>query len=130
MNEVQSGKALLDKLGVKPGAKVAVLGVEDEDFLEQLRERSAEVDAGVVGRDYDLVFLATERVEELGRLTALQDCIKRNGAIWVVWPKGRKQLRLKDIIEAAKVQGLVDNKVVSFSDTHSAMRLVIPVARR
>jgi hypothetical protein len=39
-------------------------------------------------------------------------------------------LRDVDVIEAAKAVGLVDNKVVSFSPTHTALRLVIPVARR
>jgi len=35
-----------------------------------------------------------------------------------------------EVIDAAKAAGLVDNKVVSFSATHTALRLVIPVARR
>jgi len=32
--------------------------------------------------------------------------------------------------EAAKASGLVDVKVVSFSDRHTAEKLVIPLARR
>jgi hypothetical protein len=35
-----------------------------------------------------------------------------------------------EVISAAKSAGLVDNKVASFSATHTALRLVIPVARR
>jgi hypothetical protein len=31
-------RLLLDKLGIKPGMRVAVLGVEDELFLTSLRE--------------------------------------------------------------------------------------------
>ncbi len=34
------------------------------------------------------------------------------------------------ILEAAQASGLVDNKVASFSDTHTALRFVIPVALR
>ena len=52
------------------------------------------------------------------------------GAIWVVWPKGRKELREDDVRNAAKAQGLVDIKVMSFSETLSALKLVIPVAER
>lgn len=33
-------------------------------------------------------------------------------------------------MKAAKEQGLVDVKVVSFSATHTANKLVIPVAKR
>jgi hypothetical protein len=47
----------------------------------------------------------------------------------VVWPKGQPQLKENDIIVAAIAVGLVDNKVVSFSETHSALRLVIPSLR-
>ncbi len=54
-----------------------------------------------------------------------------NGAIWVVSRKGKAAtLRDVDVIEAAKDARLVDNKVCSFSDTHTALRLVIPVALR
>ena len=35
-----------------------------------------------------------------------------------------------EVIEAAKASGLVDNKVVSFSATHTSLRLVIPLALR
>ena len=35
-----------------------------------------------------------------------------------------------DVIDAAKDARLVDNKVVAFSATHTAIRLVIPVALR
>ena len=40
--------------------------------------------------------------------------------------------KIKDVevIAAAKAAGLVDNKVVGFSETHTALRLVIPVNQR
>ena len=56
--------------------------------------------------------------------------MKRTGAIWVVYPRGRKDLRETDVIRAGLDAGFVDNKIARFSDTHTAMRLVIPVARR
>ena len=39
-------------------------------------------------------------------------------------------LRYADLLAAARRPGLVDNKVASFSPTHTALRLVIPVALR
>jgi hypothetical protein len=49
----------------------------------------------------------------------------------VVSRKGREAtLRDVDVIEATRSAGLVDNKVVSFSPTHTALRLVIPRALR
>lgn len=123
-------KARLDKLGVKPGARVAVLGVEEKKFLRELKARAAEVLRGRPKKETDLIFLAAEKEATLKRLVALQHYLKRNGAIWVVWPKGRPELKEAQIIEAGKAAGLIDNKVVSFSTTHSALRLVVPLARR
>jgi hypothetical protein len=48
----------------------------------------------------------------------------------VVYPKGKQHIREIDVINAAKASGLVDNKVCSFSSTHTALRCVIPVADR
>jgi len=47
-----------------------------------------------------------------------------------VYPKGQKHIREIDVINAGKSAGLVDNKVARFSETHTALRLVIPLANR
>ena len=108
---------------------VSVLGVTDHDFLEELEHAGADV---VLRRrkDTDLVFLLAEEPADLEKLSRLEPTIKRNGAIWVVSPRGRPEIRDVVVIEAAQRAGLVDNKVVRFSDTHTALRLVVPLARR
>jgi hypothetical protein len=122
---------LLDKLGVKPGSRVAILGVEDPSFRTLLAERTMDVTEGRPLPDTDLIFLAADSIDELLQIGKLQRSLRPNGAIWVVSRKGRAAtLRDVDVIDAAKAVGLVDNKVASFSDTHTALRLVIPLARR
>jgi hypothetical protein len=120
----------LDKLGVKPGSRVAVIGVGDEAFLKELRERTPEVSVGRARRGSDLVFLALEKISGLVRLRPLRGTIQEAGAVWVLWPKGRKSLREDDVRAAARSAGLVDVKVVSFSETLSGLKLVVPVAQR
>ena len=39
-------------------------------------------------------------------------------------------LRDVEVMAAGKAAGLIDNKVVSFDDTRTSLRLVIPVALR
>ena len=57
--------------------------------------------------------------------------MKPNGAIWVVAPKGKgAPLKDTEIMAAARSAGLVDTKVVSFSDSQTALKLVIPLAER
>jgi hypothetical protein len=122
---------LLDKLGVKPGARVAIVDVPDPDFRALLRERTSDVTDGWPAPETDLVFLGGDSIDELLRIGPLQEALVPNGAIWVVSRKGKgATLRDVDVIEAAKAVGLVDKKVASFSPTHTALRLVIPVARR
>jgi hypothetical protein len=124
-------RPLLDKLRVKPGARVAILDVPDTDFRALLAERTTDVTDGWPAPETDLVFLGADSIGELLRIGPLQESLVANGAIWVVSRKGKAAtLRDVDVIQAAKAVGLVDNKVVSFSPTHTALRLVIPVARR
>ena len=53
------------------------------------------------------------------------------GAIWVLRAKGAAaSVSESAVMAAGKAAGLVDTKVVAFSETHTAERLVIPVARR
>jgi hypothetical protein len=124
---------LLDKLGVRPGMRVAIVGPVDPDgsFMAQLADRTSDITEGRPKPDTDLVFLAADTPAELEELAALRGRIRPAGAIWVVSRKGRAAtLRDVEVMAAAKDAGLVDNKVVSFSATHTSLRLVIPVALR
>ena len=123
-------KSLLDKLGVKPGAIVTLAGIADEDFLQQLRARTTAIADGEPQKDSEFIFLAAETKLALKRLRALAGSLKPNGAIWVVYPKGQKHITQADVMAAAKPAGLVDVKVCSFSATHTALKLVIPLSRR
>lgn len=125
--DVPSTRPLLDKLGVKPGSKVAVVDLDDAGFLTLLRERTKTKDI-VKSRPrepVDLVFMGARDAGDLRRLKDLKTWIEPNGAIWVVRPKGgRAPIKETDVIAAGLAAGLVDNKIASFSDTHGAMRLV------
>jgi hypothetical protein len=129
--KIRNPRGLMDKLGVKAGASVAVLGVHDDDFMQQLRAKTEAVADGAGAGEADFVFYEADRPEDLSRLHELVTSIKRNGAVWVVSPKGKgAQIKDTDVMAAAREAGLVDTKVVSFSDTHTALKLVIPVAKR
>jgi hypothetical protein len=123
-------KSLMDKLGVKSGAAVSVLGVRDASFRQQLDERTTEVADTRPRKDSDFIFLAAEARADLKRVRSLARSLKKTGAIWVVYPKGQPHITQADVMAAARAAGLVDVKVVSFSAMHTALKLVIPVARR
>jgi hypothetical protein len=116
---------LLDKLGVKPGAKICVVGLDEAGFISLLRQRTSDIVLRKPRKLCDLVFLGVKEPADLKRVNVIKTWIEPNGAIWVVRPKGgRSAIRDVDVIEAGLAAGLVDNKIASFSDTQGAMRLV------
>jgi hypothetical protein len=120
----------LQKLGVKPGMVVVVIGVDDRAFLAEIGGEGATIAARAPARTADILFYAADSREALGRLRTLSARIKPNGALWVIRPKGHPAISESDVMAAGKRAGLVDVKVVSFSATHTAEKFVIPVARR
>jgi hypothetical protein len=125
-----SHRLLIDKLGVKAGQKIAVLGVEGAEFLTDLAAPVPDYSRGKRIANADLIFFSAEAADDLANLNSLLHSIQKTGAIWVVYPKGQKHIREIDVITAGKSAGLTDNKVCSFSPTHTALRFCIPVAKR
>ncbi|HKW72360.1 MAG TPA: DUF3052 domain-containing protein, partial [Candidatus Dormibacteraeota bacterium] len=114
-------KPLLDKLGVKLGARVALVDIDDASFLKMLRERTSDIVTGKPRMPCDIVFVGAKDGGDLARLAQIKAWIEPNGAIWVIRQKGPgSPLRDTDLIEAGLAAGLVDNKIASFSETHGA----------
>jgi len=119
--------------------RVAIVGalhedgetIEAADFRSGLADRTSDIRDGPPEPDTDLIFLAADTTDELAALASLRPWIRPNGAIWVVSRKGKAAtLRDVEVISAARDHDLIDNKVVSFSPSRTALRLVIPVALR
>lgn len=127
--KIRNPKPLIDKLGVKPGARVVLLRLRDAPFEAQLAARTSDVTRRL-RKDAHVVFLLAESPRDLERLTAVEAAIVRDGAVWVVTPRGVRDVADAVVIAAGKAAGLVDNKVARFSETHTALRLVVPRARR
>ena len=123
-------KPLLEKLGVKPDWRVSALGIDDEGFLAELEGAVAFLSIGRVAKSNDAIFYGVTKEAQLPRLEKLKASITQNGTIWVIRPKGRPEISERSVMEAGKLAGLVDVKVVSFSETHTAEKFVIPVAAR
>ena len=121
-----SGTPLPTKLGIKEGARVAVLGAPPGFELE--------LPAGAtrstrLGTHADVVlFFTTERAALVKRLDALTAAIRPDGGLWVAWPKKASKVptdMTEDVVrEVAWPVGVVDNKVCAIDHTWSGLRLV------
>ena len=125
---------VLDKLSVKDGMRVLLVGQVPDALRSRLAERSA-IDL-VAAADDDPVNLVLFAPADSGRvkseLARQRSRITPDGAIWVLTPKrGRPgYIRQEALIPQGKAVGLVDNKICSVDETTSAMRFVMPVAWR
>ena len=136
-----SAKPLPDKLGYRPGMVAAFVALPEElaelpssvDFAKAARRQdwSRPLPAG----EFDLIHAFTREREELAHhLHRLQKAIKRDGAIWVSWPKKAAHIPTdvsEDVVRAEALKlDLVDVKVAAIDHVWSGLKLVIRVDRR
>ncbi len=128
--KIRSPRTLADKLGVTRGAVVAVLGVDDREILDDLTAKGAELATGSVPQGAAIVLFRVVRPSQLVQLVSLASRIARNGAIWVVHPRGDASVADTVVFAAARDAGLTYTKVVRFSERDTAEKLVIPRSAR
>ncbi|MEO5988326.1 MAG: DUF3052 domain-containing protein [Candidatus Eisenbacteria bacterium] len=127
---IQNPKSVLDKLGVKPGQRIAVIGLRDPEFVSRLTHLLGKRPSSRAGAGCVHVLFGVHCVADQVRLASFIASIHPAGGIWAVYPRGHRAISEDSIRAAARRAGLVDVKVVRFSDTHGAVRLVIPRATR
>lgn len=128
-----SPKPLIEKLGIKPDMKVAIIG-SPPGFKSALV-----LPRGLVyaehGQDFDAVMYFTPSLTTLrAKMRSLRRMLKPNGMLWVCWPKASgpmlSDIKEADIRQLALGLQLVDVKVVAIDNTWSGLKLVIPLAYR
>jgi hypothetical protein len=128
--KIANPKSVVEKLGVKPGERVAVFGKLDDEFLKKLKAQKSAVLPGKVMDGVGWIFCAAEARTALAGLKDIAGKMRGSAALWVVYPKGQKNITETDVIGAGRKAGLKDVKVVGFSATHTALKFVIPVGKR
>jgi len=113
----------LDKLGVKQGTTVCLEGAFDPAFAHELPASTGLANA-------DLVFLAAQSKDQLAKAASIAKRMRPDAGLWIVYPKGRQEIREIDVLEAGRAASLKDIKVMRFSDTETALKFVVPVEDR
>ena len=123
-------KSRMEKLGVKADASVSLVGDFDEDFFEELRGVTKNIGNGKAAEDSQWIFLSALLARDLAQVSKLSKKMKGSTGLWVVYPKGRKEITENDVLAAGRRAGLKDVKVVGFSATHTGLKFVLPVESR
>lgn len=135
MSSGYSGTPLVQKLGIKPGDRVAFLAAPAHygRLLGDLPD-GARVLARP-GRRMDFVQLFVSwRAQLLRRLPGLVRSLAPSGMLWISWPKKTSRLD-KDIAEgdvraAGLAAGLVDVKICAVDEDWSGLKFVVRLADR
>lgn len=128
--KIANPKSVLEKLGVKPGESVAVLGTPDVEFMKKLRQQDSPVERDKRSTGTGWIFLFVEAAGALSEIKKVAGTLKASAALWVVYPKGQKSITENDVLAAGRKAGLKDVKVVGFSEAHTALKFVLPLAKR
>ncbi len=115
-----SGTPLLQKLGIKPDGKVAVIGAPAGVLPVPLASRAP----------FDvIVCFVTKRADLAKHLATQRPRLAQDGGLWIAWPKASSKVPTEvtenTVRELALPTGLVDNKVCAIDETWSGLRLVI-----
>ena len=130
-----SGKPLVDKLGVKPGARVALVGAPEgfESALEPLPPGATVRRRLNRGSDVAVMFTMS-RAELARKWVQLTDAVGPTGAVWVAWPKKASGVAtdmtehvVRDVVLPT---GWVDVKVCAIDETWTGFKCVLRVALR
>ena len=123
-------KSRIEKLGVKPEARVSLWGEFESEFVREVAGLTRLVSKSKVTKDTDCIFMAVDSKGDLGALQKIPRVMKGAAALWIVYPKGQKHITENDVLAAGRKTGLKDVKVVGFSPTHTALKFVIPLSDR
>ena len=123
-------KQLIDKLDVKPGAKVWLWHIDDATLAAQVTARTSNASSGRSATSCNVVFVQVDSNDDLDRIDRAANAIVDDGAIWVVHPKGKNGVADTAIFGKAKALGLTYTKVARVSETLSAEKLVWPRSSR
>jgi hypothetical protein len=120
---IVSPKGRLEKLGVSPRLRIAMLNLDDPDFVAELSAAGVRLTEATAG--LDLLFYGADSATELDAIGDLGTRLAERGALWVISLKGRLA-RIKDVevMAAGRIHGLVDIKVCAFSESRTALKLV------
>ena len=123
-------KSRAEKLGVKNAMRVLLVGKFDDTFERELSVATNNVAKGKIAADSELIFIAVESSKGLSDVAKIAKSVKGAAGLWIVYPKGKKEITETDVIGAGRKTGLKDVKVVGFSPTHTALKFVLPLEKR
>jgi hypothetical protein len=133
--EPGSAVPLARKLGVRPGDRIGTIGAPAgfASLLEPMPQGARLVARLDPPPELTVCFAASHAQLERGLARGLR-ALRADGTLWVAYPKRASgvatDLAFASVQKAGLDVGLVDNKSCAIDETWTALRFVVPLARR
>lgn len=128
LDAIRNPRTRVQKLGATAGIKTCLLGAAEAEVAEELAQACGGTASTRLSRGCDLVLLFADKPKDLERLSRIEDALADGGAVWVLWPKGRREFAHEHVVQAARDAGLVQTRSMGFSELRTGLRLVRPKA--
>ena len=115
---------LIDGLGLRAGSRVALIGVLDTQLLDAVGHARVDLVTAEPGAYADVAFFEISGLRDLWLVSHSAETIRNDGALWVLWPTCRLDLRIDDVRTTGLQAGLADVKAATVSDQLTGLKFV------
>lgn len=142
MEKNYSHRTLVQKLGIKDGHAVLLIHIP-EDYKELVTDLPKKVavyktefeQLNAMTGSFDIAQLFVQSQERLKEVFPIvKKLLRKNGMLWVSWPKGhcdiRSNLNENIVRNIGLKNGLVDVKVISINEYWSGLKFVYRLSER
>lgn len=126
-----SGTPLAKKLGIKEGYSIQVMNVPKKytDFFHEFPQNVVTITSIDQKESLDFIHVFATTKEELeSSFTIAKPALKKNGSLWVSWPKKTSKIQTEIdkfmIMNYGLEKGLVDVKVAAIDRDWSGLKFV------
>lgn len=120
-NKIRAPPTLMEKLGIIAGLRVACNNVP-----KALEKEVAATAGKQKPGELDMLLLGVNATEGLELIATQKGRVAPKGAIWIVYPKAKRDIRESDVLAAGRAAGLKDVKVARISTQHTALKFMVP----
>lgn len=131
-----SGTTLAKKLGIKEDFKILLYN-QPKHYFDLFTDlpNGLEIQDDLKDESTDFIHLFCTSYKEIKNIiTEYKSALKKNGMIWISWPKGSSKIKTdlnRDIIREYLIEiGLVDVKVAAIDENWSGLKFVYRIKDR
>lgn len=132
----QTTRLLYQKLGITEDASVSIINAPFDYWARiGLDQKNVAVKSETKNESLDFIHIFSFQRSELEeQLIKYVPCLKKNGMLWISWPKKSANIESNlskfIIFELGQAAGLVDVKVLSMSEDWSSLKFVYRIKDR